>query len=79
MKGCIQLFPRHPLAFKVQAVFKKQVDYAKKKWNLASWDTDIIAATQDLEAKSINTREWEVRVQNALSRRDAYLSRRFHR
>ena len=79
MKGCIQLFPRHPLAFKVQGVFRKQMNYAKKKWQLASWDTTVIDACGELEAKRMNLREWEVSVQNAFSQRDAYLSRRFRR
>jgi hypothetical protein len=79
MKGCIQLFPRHPLAFKVQGVFKKQVDYAKKKWKLASWDSAVIEATGDLEARRISLAEWEGRVRNAFAQRDAYLARRFGR
>lgn len=79
MKGCIQLFPRHPLAMKVQGVFKKQLDYTKKQWKLATWDQMVIDATGDLEAKRINLAEWENRVRSAFFQRDAYLKRRFHR
>jgi hypothetical protein len=79
MKGCIQLFPRHPFALKVQGVLKKQLDYSKKQWKLASWDQAIIDATHELEIKKINIGEWESRVRTAFAQRDAYLKRRFHR
>jgi hypothetical protein len=72
MKGCIQLYPRHRLAAQVAAVFAKQRQYAKNKWNLPSWDTAIIDACHSLGAGSINAAEWESRVRNEFDKRNDY-------
>jgi hypothetical protein len=79
MAGCLKLFPKHQFAEKVQGVFKKSLEARKSGRRLASWDEDVLKATEMLESGAIQQREWEARLSGAFYRRAAYLKNRYGR
>ena len=79
MAGCIKLFPRHPLCYKVQGIFDKVAEYSRKHFKPASWDLAVLDAVAALNAGQINVAEWEHRVNNAFAQRQRYLERRYGR
>lgn len=77
MKGCIQLYPRHALTSKVESVFAKQRSYAKKHYELPSWDKAVIEACHALGAGQITAQVWESRVRSEFAKRDQFIQRKY--
>lgn len=77
MKGCIQLYPRHQFTSKVEAVFAKERQYRKNKWNLPSWDQNIINACHSLGAGQITLAQWESTVRSEFAKRDQFIQRKY--
>ena len=47
MSGCIKLFPQSRFFADSMRIAKKERDYAKKGWNIPSWDREIKQAIND--------------------------------
>lgn len=79
MKGCFGHFPKHPFADRYAQILDKQRANAKKGWNLASWDTDVMSAIERFTKGEIV--EWQAKeiIRNADSAKKSYMKRRGYR
>lgn len=76
MAGCIKLFPVAPVAKAHAALIEKGQDYAKKEWNLPSWDLAKLEAIESFYRSEIDERTCELRIANQTARAAAYRANR---